>query len=75
MEQRAKAMRSDNRGPCEYLDPQDDGRMLCGLYLMQMNNGRKVRAGIMARHLHFGHGCTYPGNERRRHLEKEGATL
>lgn len=59
---------ASNRGPCEHLRPQADGRMLCGVYLDHLGNGRRARANIMSRHLHFGQGCTGPRNRRRQTL-------
>jgi len=68
MEERFKKMNTSNLGPCEYLDSQEDGTMLCGLYRMSISNGKMVRAGVMARHLHFGKGCTSHRNRRRQAL-------
>lgn len=59
-----------NAGPCEYLreHPNNPGHYDCGLYVDLMKSGKKVRASIMARDLHFGQGCTNPINSRRKAL-------
>lgn len=58
MAARFRKMRTDQNGPCEWLIEHEDGTTSCGLYLDAVQEGRRVRANIMARQLHFGMGCT-----------------
>lgn len=58
-------------GRCRFLqvDPADPLRFVCGLYL-RLDREQSPQAFIMAVELHFGKGCTLPGNPRRLMLER-----